>query len=96
MMMVVACSLQTASTVRMLAKFSLPGAADLRFLLVGVHDEQLTPEDFVAYITVDVSANWDLIAEDRHRPRPSQLHFDASVDSYEALPSLANAERADI
>ena len=60
---------------------------------LGFHDEQLTPDEFVAYQTMEASANWDLAAEARRRPRPSQLHPQAEADDPQEAPSRYAADK---
>jgi hypothetical protein len=60
------------------SKYNIPN--DAPFTSFGVHDEQLFPFELFAYLTVEVSANWNFMAEARKRPRPSLLHADAAVD----------------
>ena len=62
---------------------------------LGVHDDQLSPEEYCAYVTVETSANLDLMAEARRRPRPSQLHTDAVPDDERDLLGH-RAERANV
>ena len=40
----------------------------------GWHDEQLTAQEYVAYVSREVSSNLDFMAEARRRPRPGVLH----------------------
>ena len=49
---------------------------NLPYTSLGVHDDQLTPDEFCALVTTETSAHWDLMAEARRRPRPSQLYTD--------------------
>ncbi len=51
-----------------------------RHTSLGVHDEQLFPSEFLAHLRVEVSANLDLMAEARGRPRPGAMHPDAILD----------------
>jgi hypothetical protein len=60
------------------SRYNVPD--DASFTSFGVHDEQLLPSELFAYLTVEVSANWNFMAEARKRPRPSTLHADAAVD----------------
>lgn len=55
-------------------------ADDLPFTSFGVHDDQLTPEEFFAFLSVDVSANLDYMAEARRRPKPRLLQADDVLD----------------
>ena len=66
------------------AKSSLSGSVS-RYTSLGVHDDQLTPQEYFAHLTVEVSANWDFIVESRRRPRPSQLHPNATGDTADPL-----------
>ena len=44
----------------------------------GWHDEQLTSAEYVAYVSREISANLDFMAEARRRPRPGVLHPNAT------------------
>ncbi|CAK0851590.1 unnamed protein product, partial [Prorocentrum cordatum] len=69
-------------------------ASTAPFTSFGVHDEQLTPKEFFALITVESSANWNFMAEARKRPRPALLHKGAFVDDDAHLG--LQAARADV
>ena len=49
---------------------SLPSS--IRCASYGRHPQQLTPAEYVAFVSREVSANLDLMSEARGRPRPSQ------------------------
>jgi len=55
-------------------------ADELPFTSFGVHDDQLTPEEFFAFISVEVSANSDYMPEARRRPKPRILQADDVLD----------------
>ena len=63
-----------------------------RHTSLGVHVDQLTQEEFFAHLTVEVSSNWDFIVESRSRPRPSQLHSNATGDTAEAVLGTRSAD----
>ena len=67
-----------------------------RYTSLGVHDDQLTPEEFFAHLTVEVSANWDFIVESRSRPRPSQLHPHATGDTADEVLGTRSADTIDV
>ena len=67
-----------------------------RFTSLGVHDEQLTPEEYFAYITVDVSANLDFMAEARGLPRPSKKHPEADADDHDGVKAGFDGDRVDV
>ena len=69
--------------------------AHARFTSLGVHDDQLFPEEFFAFISVETGSNLDFMAEARRRPRPSQLHADAVMDDEKDLLGL-RPEKADV
>ena len=52
----------------------------LAFTGPGVHDDQLTIEEFLAWRRVECSARLEYMAEARGRPRPGQQHPDAAPD----------------
>ena len=62
----------------------------------GVHDDQLTPEEFFAHLTVEVRANWDFIVESRSRPRASQLHPHATGDTADEVLGTRSADTIDV
>ena len=53
---------------------------ELPFTSFGVHDDQLTPEEVFAFISSEVSANLDYMAEARRRPKPRILQADDVLD----------------
>ena len=67
-----------------------------RFTSLCVHDEQLTPEEFFAHLTAEVSANWDFMVESRSRPRPSQLHPHATGDTADEALGTRSADTIDV
>ena len=67
-----------------------------RHTSLGVHDEQLTPEEYFAHLTVEVSANWDFMVESRSRPRPSQLHPNATGDTADEVIGTRSAETIEV
>ena len=67
-----------------------------RYTSLGVHDGQLTPEEFFAHLTVEVSANWDFIVESRSRPRLSQLHPHATGDTADEVLGTRSADTVDV
>ena len=67
-----------------------------RYTSSGVHDEQLTPEEYFAHLTVEVSANWDFIVESRSRPRPSQLHPNATGDTADEVIGTRSTEAIEV
>ena len=50
----------------------------------GWHEEQLTAAEYVAYVSREISANLDFMAEARRRPRPGALHPTATTDEKDA------------
>ena len=46
----------------------------------GFHSEQVHAEEFAAHLAKESSANLDMMAEARGRPRPAKLFQDAETD----------------
>ena len=70
--------------------------ASLSFTSLGVHDEQLTPEEYFAYVTIETSQNWDYIVEARRRPRPSLLNASAEMDEDQAGLATRRVDMEDV
>ena len=51
------------------------------FTSAGMHDDQLSEEEFLALRHVEVAARLEYMAEARGRPRPGQQHPDAEVEN---------------
>lgn len=67
-----------------------------RFTSLGVHDDQLLPEEFFAVQVLEASGNLDLMAEARRRPRPSQLHPDAVADDPDGVQEGLGADHVEV
>ena len=67
-----------------------------RFTSLGVHQDQLLPEEFFAVQVLEASGNLDMMAEARRRPRPSQLHPDAVADDPDGVQEGWGADHVDV
>ena len=65
------------------------------FTSQGVHDEQLTTEEFFAWRRCECAARLEYMAEARRRPRPGNAHPDAVPDDPDGVHGGEAAEDAD-
>ena len=77
------CSSLTVKSLSTKTRHNNPGIET--FTSLSVHDEQLTPAELFAYISVEISSNLNFMAEARKRPRPSQLGKLAETDDHDDL-----------
>ena len=59
---------------------------ELRFTSVGHHDDQLTTEEFFAWLRVERASRLECMAAARGRPRPGVPHPEAQPDDCDGCP----------
>ena len=67
---------------------------DVTFTSPGVHDEQLTAEEYFAWWRIECATRLESMAEARHRPRPGNVHPDAIPDDPDGVQGGLAAEDA--
>ena len=67
---------------------------DVAFTSTGVHDEQLTVEEYLAWGRMELASRLETMAEARHRPRPGNIHPEALPDDPDGVQGGLEAEEA--